>query len=74
MWHHDFEDNKYHARKTAVIHIADVLALALDLNGPHWEKIPEIKLPALKTLGFTETDFRDIVLAIMQMKFDPIIT
>lgn len=74
MWHHDFEDNKYHSRKTAVIHIADVLALALDLNGPHWEKVPEISLPAMKTLGFTETDFRDIILAIMQMKFDPIIT
>ena len=74
MWHHDFEDNKYHARKTAVIHVADVLALALDFNGPHWEKIPEIKLTALKTLGFTETDFRDIILAIMRMKFDPIIT
>ena len=74
MWHHDFEDDKYHARKTAVIHVADVLALALDFNGPHWEKIPEIKLTALKTLGFTETDFRDIILAIMRMKFDPIIT
>jgi HD-like signal output (HDOD) protein len=74
MWHHDFEENKYHARKTAVIHIADVLAFILDFSGPHWEKVSEIRLPALKTLGFAETDFRDIIVAIMRMKFDPLIT
>ena len=73
MWHHDFKAKKYHSRKTAVIHVADVLAIAADFTGPHWEKVPEINLSAIKTLGFTETEFRDIVLAMLKMKLDPLI-
>lgn len=73
MWHHDYKAKTYHARKTAVIHVADVLALAADFTGPSWEKIPEIKLSALKTLSFTIPDLRDIVLTIMKMKLEPLI-
>lgn len=73
MWHHDYKEKTYHARKTAVLHVADVLALASDFSGPPWEKVPELKSSAIKALGFTETDFRDIVIAMMSMKMDPII-
>ena len=69
-WHHDFKPNTYHARKTAVIHIADVLALVSDVRGPAWEKIPELSPEALETLNLTEIEFRDIVHTIMRMRFD----
>ncbi len=73
MWHHNYKAKTYHARKTAVIHVADVLALAADYTGPSWEKIPEIRLSALKTLGFTVTGLRDIVLAMMKIRLEPLI-
>lgn len=73
MWHHDYKAKTYHSRKTAVIHVADILSFAADFNGPSWEKIPELKLSALKTLDFTETEFRDIILAMMKIKLDPLI-
>ena len=72
-WHHEFKAKKYHSKKTAVIHVADVLAIASDLTGPHWEKVPEIKSSALNTLGFTKMDFRDIVHTMMKIKMDPLI-
>ena len=73
MWHHDYKENTFHAKKTAVIHVADVIALAADFSGPAWEKIPEIKLSALKTIGFNETELREIVLSMAKIKLDPII-
>lgn len=73
MWHHDFRPMTYHARKTAIIHMADVLAFATDVNGPSWEKVPVLSPEALETLNFSETDFRDIVLAMMNMRLEPLI-
>ena len=73
MWHHDFKTETYHSKKTAVLHVADVLAIASDFTGPHWEKVPEIKSSALDTLGFTETDFRDIIHTMVNVKMDPLI-
>ena len=73
MWHHDYLAKTYHARKTAAIHVADVLALATDVTGPVHEKIPEINKTALKTLGISEPDLRDMVLTIMNLKMDPLI-
>jgi len=70
MWHHDFKPNTYHSRKTAVIHMADSLALAADYTGPSWEKVPEIREEALTTLGFTEFRVRDIVHEVMSIKPD----
>ncbi len=72
-WHHDFKAKKYHSKKTAVIHVADVLAIASDINGPYWEKVPEIKSSALNALGFTETEFRDIVYTMMNINMEPLI-
>ncbi|MFC1650836.1 HDOD domain-containing protein [Candidatus Latescibacterota bacterium] len=74
MWHHNYKDKKYHSRKTAVIHVADVLSIALDFNGPGWEKVPEVSQAAIDTLGYSETKFRDIIYTLMDMKFDPLIT
>ena len=71
--HHSFDPTNYHAKKTAVIHVADILALAIDYKGPSWEKVPELSHPALKILGFSESDLRDIFLTIMKMKYEPII-
>ena len=71
--HHSFDRTSYHARKTAVIHVADVLALATDYRGPSWEKIPELVPDALDVLGFSEKELRDLVLAVMKMRFDPMI-
>ncbi len=73
MWHHDYLDKSYHARKTAAIHVADALALATDVTGPVHEKIPEINSTALKTLDISESDLRDMVLTIMKLKMDPLI-
>lgn len=72
-YHHSFDREGYHARKTAVIHVADVLALATDYRGPAWEKIPELVPDALDILGFSEKDMKDLVLAVMKMRFDPMI-
>lgn len=71
--HHAFDRNTYHARKTAVIHVADVFAFATDYRGPAWEKVPELALEALEVLRFSESDLRDLLIAIMKMRFDPII-
>jgi HD-like signal output (HDOD) protein len=71
--HHLFDPTSYHARKTAVIHVADILALAIDYKGPSWEKVPELSLSALDILGFSESDLRDMLLIIMKMKYEPII-
>ncbi|MBT4483212.1 MAG: HDOD domain-containing protein [Candidatus Latescibacteria bacterium] len=71
--HHSFDPDSYHAKKTAVIHIADILALATDYAGPPWEKVSELFPSALKVLGFSEMELRDLVLAIMKMKFDTLI-
>lgn len=70
IWHHDFKPGTYHARKTAVIHIADVLALAVDVRGPSWEKVPELSPEALETLDITESEFREIIQAVIKMRFD----
>lgn len=71
--HHSFDPDTYHARKTAVIHMADILAMAVDFAGPSWEKVPEMALSALEMLGFHEADLKDLILTCMRMKFDPLI-
>lgn len=48
----------------------DVLALAVDVRGPSWEKVPELSPEALETLDITETEFREIIQAIIRMLFD----
>lgn len=73
MWHHDFKAKTYHARKTAVIHAADVLAIATDMHGPDWEKVPALVTDALETLRFNETEFRDTVQAMLHIRLDPLI-
>ena len=70
--HHDFDRTRYHARKTAVIHVADVLAVATDYAGPHWEKVPQLATEALETLGFSETELRDMLLTIIRQKNEPL--
>jgi HD-like signal output (HDOD) protein len=74
MWHHNYKGKRYHARKTAVIHVADIVASALDFNGPSWDKIPEISSAAIETLGYSESQFKDIIHTLMNMKFNPLIT
>ena len=71
--HHSFEKDTYHGRKTAVIHVADVFAIATDFRGPGWEKVPELSPEAVEALGFSRGDLRDLLLAVMKMKFEPII-
>jgi putative nucleotidyltransferase with HDIG domain len=71
--HHTFDQSTYHARKTAVIHVADVFAFVTDYRGPTWEKVPEMAPEALGVLGYTEDDLQDLLIQIMKMKFDPII-
>ncbi|MCD6308373.1 MAG: HDOD domain-containing protein [Candidatus Latescibacteria bacterium] len=71
--HHEFDPETYHARKTAVIHVADSLAIAADYYGPAWEKVPEIVPSSLKTLGFAQKEFRRIALAAMKKKYDPLV-
>lgn len=71
--HHSFDKNSYHARKTAVLHIADVLSLAGDYRGPSSEKIPELAGESLEVLGFTPSDLKEMLLATMKMRFAPII-
>ena len=73
MWHHNYMDKKYHSRKTAVIHVADVVSTVLDFSGPGWEKIPEVSQAAIDTLGYSDTQFRDILHTLMEMKFDPLV-
>ena len=72
-WHHDFMPDTYHSRKTAVIHVADALAIAADYAGPPWEQVPEIREDALAALGFADSDMRDIVHAVMNIKPDSLI-
>jgi len=71
--HHAFDPNTYHARKTAVIHVADSLAIMADFYGPTWEKVPEIHTAAIKTLGFTVDTFRKLASTCMKQKFEPLI-
>ena len=71
--HHSFDPGTYHARKTAVIHVADVFALAADYKGPSWEKVPEVSEDALDILGFTNSELKDIFITIMNMKLEPLI-
>ena len=71
--HHSFDPDTYHARKTAVIHVADVLATAIDYRGPAWEKVPALELTALETLRFTQGELKDLLLTIMKMPYEPII-
>jgi putative nucleotidyltransferase with HDIG domain len=71
--HHTFDQDTYHARKTAVIHVADVFAFVTDYRGPTWEKVPEMAPEALGALGYTENDLQNLLTQIMKMKFDPII-
>lgn len=71
--HHSFDPNTYHARKTAVIHVADILSMAVDFAGPSWEKVPEMAPTALEMLGFHAADLKDLILTCMRMKFDSLI-
>ncbi len=71
--HHAFDRNTYHARKTAVIQVADVFAFATDYRGPGWEKVPEMSPEALEVLGFREQDARELLNTVMNMRFEPII-
>ena len=71
--HHSFDPDTYHARKTAVIHVADVLAVAIDYRGPAWEKVTALEPTALETLRFTQGELKDLLLTIMKMPFEPII-
>ena len=70
--HHSFDKSSYHARKTAVLHVADVLAIAADYRGPSSEKVPELDGESLKILGFDEYDLKEMLLATMKMRFAPI--
>ena len=71
--HHSFDPKTYHAKKTAVIHVADSLAFISDYYGPAWEKVPEIVPSSIKMLGFSEEQFKKLALKSMKMKFEPLI-
>ena len=71
--HHSFEQDTYHARKTAVIHVADILAFAVDFGGPSWEKVSEMSPSAVTILGFSDIELKDMILSIMKMKLPPLI-
>jgi putative nucleotidyltransferase with HDIG domain len=71
--HHSFNKSSYHARKTAVLHVADILAFAADYRGPASEKVPELSEESLEILGFTSFDLKEMLLATMKMRFAPII-
>ena len=71
--HHDYDPTSYHARKTAVIHVADSFSLIADYYGPTWEKVPEINISAFKTLGFTADDIKKHASVCFKMKFEPMI-
>ena len=71
--HHAYDEATYHHRKTAVIHVADCLAHAVNFRGPATEKVPELKEGALEPLGFSHTELRDHLLTIMKMRLDPLI-
>jgi len=71
--HHSFEQDTYHARKTAVIHVADILAFAVDYGGPSWEKVSEMSPSAVTILGFSDIELKDMILSIMKMKLPPLI-
>ncbi len=71
--HHEFDPDTYHARKTAVLHVADSLAIAADYYGPAWEKVPEIIPSSLTTLGFSPDDFRRLCLTAMKKNYDPLV-
>ena len=71
--HHAFDPNDYHARKTAVIHLADVFAQATDVTGPETEKVPLADPDALAVLGFTHAELKDLLIAMMKMEFEPIV-
>jgi len=71
--HHGFDPTTYHRRKTAVIHVADSLALIADFYGPSWEKIPEISPDAVSTLGFSADDLKQHAQTCFKMKFEPMI-
>lgn len=70
--HHSFDPDDYHARKTAVIHLADVFAYAVDVSGPETEKVPLADPAALAVLGFTHAELKDLLIAMMKMDFEPI--
>ena len=71
--HHSYDPENYHARKTALLHIADVFAFAFDYKGPSWEKVPELSAAAIETLGFTNAELKDLAITVMKMKFAPLI-
>jgi len=71
--HHNFDPDTYHARKTAVIHVADCLAFIADFYGPSWEKVDAIAPEAMETLGFTGDEMKKLALTSLKMKFEPMI-
>ena len=71
--HHSFDPGDYHARKTAVIHVADVFAHATDIYGPTYEMVPEASPAALEILGFSNAELKDLLIAVMKMEFEPIV-
>ncbi|MBC8423695.1 HDOD domain-containing protein [bacterium] len=71
--HHTYDPDDYHARKTAVIHVADVFACATDYLGPTYEMVPEVSPEALEVMGFTNAELKDLLIAVMKMEFEPIV-
>ena len=71
--HHSFDPDDYHARKTAVIHMADVFAHATDYFGPTYEMVPAASPAALEILGFTNAELKDLLIAVMKMEFEAIV-
>ncbi len=71
--HHDYDPSSYHARKTAVIHVADSFALISDFYGPTWEKVPEINVLAFKTLGFSAEEIKKHASVSFKLNFEPMI-
>ncbi len=71
--HHSFDPDDYHARKTAVIHLADVFAYATDVTGPEIEKVPHADPAALAILNFSHAELKDLLIAMMKMEFEPLV-
>ena len=59
--HHDFRPQRDHAERTAVVHVADILARAEGFGSGGDEKIPRLEVSALETLGMNIEDIETIM-------------
>ena len=59
--HHDFRPQRDHAERTAIVHVADILARAEGFGSGGDQKIPRMEETALETLGMDVADIEKIM-------------